>query len=489
MADANAIFSQGVTEERDYRGWGSGRARFVDHLRKPVVATSLVSGDIVAAVVAISLNRTVMELAGIELPRAREMMVALLILMLFVVGLYSGTGPSPYERFRLRALAVAGFVATNLLLRIPVDPPGHFLIGGLSDGFLLLLFGHYIEILVRSSLIRLRLWGAPTVLVGCDGTSLELARLLANQPDLGLRPIAFIATPGDQCVQVSRLALPLLGTATQPHRIRVIEVAIFNSAHGLAAAASGPSPWIGPSCQLLFVENSHDIQSLWLRTRMLGGAIGIEVRRDLSRRYNRLFKRVLDLVLAVPLALLAAPLVAVLALVIKLVDRGPAFYVQERVGHNGATLRMIKLRTMHVDAEVRLQEYLHRNPQAREEWQRYFKLNADPRLLPVVGSFLRRTSIDELPQLWNVLRGDMSLVGPRPFPPYHVRSFDPEFQAIRVSVQPGITGMWQVSSRSDGDLQVQKAQDLFYIRNWSIWLDVYILMQTVLVVLSGRGAR
>jgi lipopolysaccharide/colanic/teichoic acid biosynthesis glycosyltransferase len=222
---------------------------------------------------------------------------------------------------------------------------------------------------------------------------------------------------------------------------------------------------------------------------MLGEAIGLEIRRDLCLRHNQLLKRAIDILFAIPIMLLVWPIIAVLALAIKLVDPGPAFYVQERVGRNATTLRMFKLRTMYVDAERRLEDHLSRDPQARAEWQRFFKLSRDPRVLPIIGNFMRRTSLDELPQLWNVIRGDMSLVGPRPFPAYHMSSFDDEFRAIRVSVPPGITGMWQVSSRSDGDLQVQKAQDLFYIRNWSIWLDIYILLQTVPAVLGAKGAK
>ena len=243
------------------------------------------------------------------------------------------------------------------------------------------------------------------------------------------------------------------------------------------------------SCEVLLLEDVHDLQSLWLRTRMLGFAVGIEIRRDLWVRHKRLIKRLMDVVFAVPLAVLAWPIIAILGLAIKIVDPGPAFYIQERIGRNGKTLQTLKLRTMYADAEQRLDEHLRTNPQARVEWERYFKLSDDPRVLPIIGHFMRRTSLDELPQLWNVIRGDMALVGPRPFPAYHMESFDREFRMTRASVFPGITGMWQVSSRSDGDLEVQRAQDLFYIRNWCIWLDIYILLQTVVVVLSGRGAK
>jgi lipopolysaccharide/colanic/teichoic acid biosynthesis glycosyltransferase len=310
-----------------------------------------------------------------------------------------------------------------------------------------------------------------------------------RRPDLGLTPVGFVHTSEERGMEMVQLPLPVIGTmadlsAAGPN----IEVAIFASAEELAAVTCR-SPACAPSCRFLLVEDSYNIQSLWLHTRTLDVVIGIEIRRDLCMWHVRMLKRMLDLLFAVPIALLVWPILMLLALAIKFIDPGPAFYVQNRVGCNGATARIVKLRTMYADAERRLEDVLSRDPQARAEWQRFFKLSRDPRVLPIIGNFMRRASLDELPQLWNVIRGDMSLVGPRPLPSYHADKFDAEFQAVRLSVRPGITGLWQISSRSDGDLQALREQDLFYIRNWSLWLDFYILLQTIPAVLSARGAR
>jgi lipopolysaccharide/colanic/teichoic acid biosynthesis glycosyltransferase len=199
-------------------------------------------------------------------------------------------------------------------------------------------------------------------------------------------------------------------------------------------------------------------------------------------------KRALDLVLGLPLLALSIPIVALFALWIRKVSPGPAFYVQEREGYGGKTIRIWKLRTMQLNAESLLKECTDNNPKQARDWASCCKLRNDPRILPGVGHVLRRSSLDELPQLWNVLTGDMSLVGPRPFPFYHLKHFDPEFRRIRRQVRPGLTGLWQVSARADSDLGMQESLDTYYIRNWSLWMDVRVLASTFRAVVGGRGA-
>lgn len=243
-----------------------------------------------------------------------------------------------------------------------------------------------------------------------------------------------------------------------------------------------------PFPRVIVVPNLKGMQSLWLTARNLGGTVGLEVRRNLLLRRNYYTKRAIDYLIAVPALLLSAPIIAFFAAWIKLVSRGPAFYSQEREGSGGNPIRVWKLRTMHQNAGELLERHLAADPAARREWQKYFKLKNDPRILPGVGKILRRTSLDELPQLWNVVRGEMSIVGPRPFPAYHMDEFGDQFRRLRRRVIPGITGLWQVSARSDGDLQVQQSLDTYYIRNWSIWLDVYVLIATFRAVLLSKGA-
>jgi lipopolysaccharide/colanic/teichoic acid biosynthesis glycosyltransferase len=199
-------------------------------------------------------------------------------------------------------------------------------------------------------------------------------------------------------------------------------------------------------------------------------------------------KRTIDAVLGAVFAAVALPVILVSGVLIKLVSPGPMFYSQEREGLNGVRFKVLKLRTMYSDAEQRLCATLAQNPDLARQWKETMKLNPDPRIVPVVGQFLRRFSIDEIPQLFAVISGQMSLVGPRPFPEYHLNLFEARFRRLRNSVRPGLTGMWQVMIRSAGDVKAQELYDTFYIRNWSLWLDVYILARTIFAVVAGSGA-
>jgi len=225
-----------------------------------------------------------------------------------------------------------------------------------------------------------------------------------------------------------------------------------------------------------------------VRVCNLGGVFGIEVTNNLLRWQNRVIKRTLDLTVGALFLLLALPMIALGGLLVKLLSRGPFFFYQQREGLAGRSIRVWKLRTMYQDAEQRLEAFLSANPELRREWEEHFKLTRDPRIIPGIGSWLRRYSVDELPQLWSVVTGEMSLVGPRPFPEYHLQQFPHEFREMRRRVRPGVTGVWQVMVRSNGSIEEQKLYDTYYIRNWSIWLDLWILFQTVHAVLLGKGA-
>jgi undecaprenyl-phosphate galactose phosphotransferase len=165
---------------------------------------------------------------------------------------------------------------------------------------------------------------------------------------------------------------------------------------------------------------------------------------------------------------------------------GPAIFSHRRIGRYGLAFGCLKFRTMVPDAEDALRRLLESDPRARAEWERDFKLREDPRITPV-GEFLRRTSLDELPQLWNVLKGEMSLVGPRPVIEEELERYGDQV-GYYLETRPGITGLWQISGRNDTGYEDRVALDSWYVRNWSLWYDLVILVKTVGVVMRGRGA-
>ena len=208
----------------------------------------------------------------------------------------------------------------------------------------------------------------------------------------------------------------------------------------------------------------------------------------LLRRRSHVAKRAVDLILGSLGLLCAVPVILIAAVGIRLVSIGPTFFRQERLGLHGRPIGVWKLRTMFPDADARLEQYLAAEPALREEWNSRFKLTRDPRILPVVGTLLRRFSLDELPQLWNVVKGDMSMVGPRPLPDYHLQTFSTAFRELRQRVRPGMTGLWQVTARNDGAYPEQQLHDEYYVKHGSIWMDLKILVTTMVTVVAGRGA-
>jgi len=407
------------------------------------------------------------------------------------IGLYPAAGLSPVEELRRVVSAttlvyLAASASIFLSKDIGAYSRGVFLLSWLGSVFLVPL----LRVALRHTFAARPWWGVPVIILGGGEVGHTVCSRLIGQPYLGLKPVALLADCDEEghphCEIPLAGSLSLAPELARSLGVRHALVAMPEVKRGELVAALDRMGEIFP--HLIMIPDLFGMASLWVSPRDIGGVLGFEIRQNLLMPMNRWINRAFDLIFASLFGILAAPVIALAAILIKCVSPGRAFYTQERMGEGDRPIHVLKLRTMYVDAETRLTQLLARNPVARREWERYFKLKEDPRILPGIGRFLRRTSLDELPQLWNVICGEMSLVGPRPFPPYHLEHFNAKFRALRSRVTPGITGPWQVSARSNGDLFVQEALDSYYIRNWSLWLDLHILARTVHAVVSRDGA-
>ena len=339
----------------------------------------------------------------------------------------------------------------------------------------------FFRMIIRYLLWKLRLGNIPAVIVG----NADLARAIAekNAADkysiLSIKASCCGSKITDDIIDLDKNELLKF---SQQNGISYL---IF--CNGQGAPERKIEQLIPKYLHVLVVNDTKKLSVLWSYPVSFYRYFSFEISNRMRRKAVAIQKRILDFILSVIAIILLFIPGIILALAVKLSSRGPVFYRAKRLGKNGKTIYVLKFRTMNPDADAKLEQLLAENPDLQAEWQKNFKLENDPRITGI-GNFLRKTSLDELPQFINVLKGEMSLIGPRPIVEKEVAYYGEDYATFS-SVKPGITGLWQVSGRSDIDYADRVALDVFYVNNWSVWMDLYIFIATFNAVIFRRGAK
>jgi Undecaprenyl-phosphate galactose phosphotransferase WbaP len=407
-----------------------------------------------------------------------------------LLGLYPGYGLSQADELRRQTYAVAASLIITSVFALTVHVGDLFSCPLLALGFLgLLFFVPALRNFVKHGMMRAGLWGKPVVIVGGGENGARLLQALKMAMSLGFRPIAIF---DNQLAQASGTleGVPYGGTFTDATRSAwkgATDTAVIVSSDARRDYSAKFISRANAVFRYVIVIPSPALALLSVATaRDLGGILSIETKHNLLNPWLRWAKRALDLFGVLVGGLLVSPLLLFVAVLIKVDSPGPVFYGQLRPGLEGRYFRCWKFRTMHTDAEAFLTEFLRGDRDLQAEWEGNHKLRDDPRIT-TIGRFLRKTSLDELPQIWNVLRGEMSLVGPRPMLIEEIPKYGDIYELYK-QMRPGITGLWQVSGRGDCSHDERLAMVAYYVRSWSMWLDLVILVRTIKTVVRGHGA-
>ncbi len=348
----------------------------------------------------------------------------------------------------------------------------------------------------KKLLFKAHIWERPVIILGAGETGKLILNAFYREPVIGYKPIGFLDDDVNKQKYPPELPsgdkVPVLGSFDDA------EVIIEKShVHDVIVAVPGltgnklvklVNKLQRKTYNLLVVPDLFDMAMEGVEVQHLftERTLVLKLKNNLNDRFNLAIKTLFDLIVSLVLFIALIPFMIILAIAIKIDSRGTVFFSDTRIGKDGADFKCLKFRTMYPDADKILKQYLATNALARQQWEKYAKLkNYDPRVTRV-GAFLRRFSLDELPQILNVIKGDMSLVGPRPYLPREKENM-PGREDILIT-RPGITGLWQVSGRNDVEFNERLRFDSWYVRNWSLWLDITILIRTVAVVLRGKGA-
>ncbi len=410
-------------------------------------------------------------------------------------GLYPGIGINPIEEFRK-------FTVTSSIVMAALTALTFFTQSGLKFSRLVFLFLWMLivvilpvtRMLMRKLGLLLRIWGEPVALLGFGPQGKKILSYLRKNPTYGIRPeIVVIGRPeetaplanlDERVRRISAYALLDDPKMLENANIQTVIIAPTEIPQDLGTAMVDEQKF--GIKHLILISSLNWIGGSAVRVHDMAGLLGLEVEHNLLRTRERLFKRVFDVFLMLVCGIVGFPIMAVCAVLIKLDSPGPVFYKHKRVGKDGKDLYVWKFRTMVENAEEVLEKTLAEDPVKRTEWETNHKLKNDPRATRF-GRNLRKSSLDELPQLINILRGEMSFVGPRPIVRDEVKYFAKVF-SLYVQVLPGLSGLWQISGRSDTSYESRVSLDEYYIRHWSVWMDIYILVNTFAAVIRRRGA-
>jgi exopolysaccharide biosynthesis polyprenyl glycosylphosphotransferase len=472
-----------------------GRSRTLLRLRRLI--RLVVVADLVTILVAMRLAWT--ERFAIDIwypdvadtapfPLSSVFVLALWLAILGAQGAYSlrlfGAGADEFRVVALASVVTAGVVGMfGYVVEVP-ESRGFVLLTFLIGTPLLLLERYLVRKVLHGARIRGRL-NHRVIAVGGPSGIAEVVDVLEREKYVGYKVVG-VCLPTGGLVEES-LGLPVLGSTTDIRRI--VDEA---GADTVLVARGGYSSSVelrriawqleGSEVDLVVVPSLTDVAGPRISMRPVAGLPLLHVEQPQAGEAGGLPKRVFDVTMALLALLLLAPVMVGVALAVKLHDGGPVFFQQRRVGRDGDVFGMLKFRSMVVDAEARLATLAAQNEGAGV----LFKMREDPRITPV-GRFIRRYSLDELPQLINVLRGDMSLVGPRPPLPSEVDQYHSDVRR-RLLVRPGVTGLWQVSGRSELSWKESVRLDLYYVDNWSMMTDLVIMAKTVRAVFGSSGA-
>ncbi len=405
--------------------------------------------------------------------------------------LYPGIGMQPVLELRQTVLSVVGaHLITVIMIAVTLAPPVHVHLLILAAGLLAVFAVPASRQIARDYLSRTKWWPIPVLLFAGSRSSEMVWRNLRLQASLGWRPVGIIEDFFAEWDKSSDLDHHYVGIEddvpglSDRHKIFWGVVEGYDQRAQLLKKLMDRNLAYLP--RMIVVHGNESLPTLLTEAAECSGLQGTIHQNRLQLFLPRLTKRAMDVVVSATSLIMLMPLLLFVACCIKLASKGPILYSQWRYGLDGEKFKVWKFRSMVKDADRVLEEHFQRNPALREEMDRTQKLANDPRIT-WIGKFIRKTSIDESPQLWNVLCGDMSLVGPRPILMEEKVKYGETFP-VYCRVKPGITGLWQVNGRNQTAYEHRLIYASYYVRNWSLWLDSYILLRTIRVVLFCEGA-